>query len=60
MPTPLETVCPYCQRVFYYLPEEGDRLVHCMYPDCRREIAGLVGQEVPSGIEPVGTEPQSR
>jgi hypothetical protein len=50
----LETTCPNCARTVYYLLEAHppDRLVHCL--NCKREIEGLVGQEMPTGIQPVG------
>jgi hypothetical protein len=42
----------------YYLPKDrlAGRFVHCLNPDCGREVTGLEGHEVPSEIELVGDD----
>jgi len=52
-----ETVCTRCGKPVYYLPEPtigAGRFVRC--PDCRHELVGVVGQEVPTNIQMTGED----
>jgi uncharacterized protein with PIN domain len=52
-----ETTCPHCGRPVYYTPEPPigtGRFVRC--PNCNREFAGVLGQEIRTKIERIGGE----
>ena len=52
-----ETTCPHCGKRVYYLPEPtigAAGFVRC--PHCKRELVGVLGQEVSTKIEMIGDD----